>query len=158
MKKQKKNLQKPEASDCRERAIGLLARREHSLLELRHKLRSRDCEESDIDELLEQLVHEGLQSDERYAEAYVYSRRQRGFGPMRIQAELRERGISDQLIGQFIQFGDSDWLDEARQQWEKRFGTQAEDYKERARQARFLQGRGFSPEMIRQVLNQDDWD
>jgi regulatory protein len=157
MKKQK-SLQKPEARDCRERAIGLLARREHSLLELRHKLRSRDCDESDIDELLGQLEQEGLQSDERFAEAYVYSRRQRGFGPMRIQAELRERGVSDQLIGQFVQFGERHWLEEARQQWQKRFGTKAEDYKERARQARFLQGRGFSSDMIRQVLNQDDWD
>jgi regulatory protein len=156
--KPRQSQQKPDPETCRERAIGLLARREHSRLELRHKLLSRGCDESELGALLASLSAEGLQSDERFTEAYVYSRSQRGFGPLRIQAELRERGIEDGLIQRFLDFQSQAWLERAHQEWQKRFGKRAADYKERARQARFLQGRGYSPQMIRQVLNEDDWD
>jgi regulatory protein len=156
--KQRPNQQKPDPGTCRERAIGLLARREHSRLELRHKLLARGCDEGELESLLEALSSEGLQSDERFAEAYVYSRSQRGFGPLRIQSELRERGIEDSLIHGFLDMHSVAWLEQARQQWQKRFGERATEYKERARQARFLQGRGYSPQMIRQVLDEDDWD
>jgi regulatory protein len=156
--KQRKRQQKPDPETCRERAIGLLARREHSRLELRHKLLLRGCDEAGLDALLTSLSVEGLQSDERFTEAYVYSRGQRGFGPLRIQAELRERGIEDGLIHRFLDFQAQAWLEQAQQQWQKRFGEKATDFKERARQARFLQGRGYSPQMIRRVLNEDDWD
>jgi regulatory protein len=156
--KKRQSQQKPDIATCRERAIGLLARREHSRLELRHKLLLRGCEEAELDALLSSLSAKGLQSDERFTEAYVYSRGQRGFGPLRIQAELRERGIDDGLIHRFLDVQAEVWLEQAQQQWQKRFGEKATDYKERARQARFLQGRGFSPQMIRRVLNEDDWD
>ena len=155
--KPRQSQQKPDSETCRERAIGLLARREHSRLELRHKLLSRGCDEAELGALLASLSAEGLQSDERFTEAYVYSRSQRGFGPLRIQAELRERGIDDGLIRQFLDFQSQTWLQQAHRQWQKRFGKRAADFKERARQARFLQGRGYSPQMICRVLDEDDW-
>jgi regulatory protein len=156
--KQRQNQPRPDPESCRERAIGLLARREHSRLELKQKLLFRGCDGAELEALLNSLVTERLQSDERFTEAYVYSRTHKGFGPLRIQAELRERGIEDGLVHRFLKRDSSEWLEHARQQWRKRFGKAPGDFKERARQARFLQGRGFSPQVIRQVLNEDEWD
>lgn len=152
------NQQKPDPETCRERAIGLLARREHSRFELRQKLLARGYDDPELDALLTDLAAERLQSDERFVEAYVYSRISKGFGPLRIQAELRERGIDDELVHRFLDMNARDWFEQARQQWQKRFGKVAKDFKERAKQARFLQGRGFPPQVIRQVLNEDEWD
>lgn len=156
--KQRPNQQKPDPESCRERAIGLLARREHSRLELRQKLLARGYEDPELESLLTDLATERLQSDTRFTEAYVYSRISKGFGPLRIQAELRERGIDDELVHRFLDRDSGDWFEHARQQWQKRFGKAPKDFKERARQARFLQGRGFSPQVIRSVLNEDEWD
>lgn len=150
-------LPKPEEPDFRGIAIGLLARREHSRQELRSKLLSRGCEQEELEQLLRGLEAEGLQSDERYTESYVRSRMDRGFGPLRIQAELRQRGVSDGLIEQFLDFRSSAWKQRAQEVWAKKYGEQAGDFKERARQARFLQGRGFSTQIISQILN-NEWD
>ncbi len=150
-------LPRPEEADYRAIAIGLLARREHSRQELRSKLLSRGCEADELDQLLHDLEAEGLQSDERYAESYVHSRIDRGFGPLRIQAELRQRGVSDALVEAFLDSRSSAWKHRAQEVWAKKYGEQAEDYKERARQARFLQGRGFSAHTISQILN-NEWD
>jgi regulatory protein len=150
-------LPKPEEADFRGVAIGLLARREHSQQELRSKLLSRGCDTDELDQLLHDLEAEGLQSDERYTESYIHSRIDRGFGPLRIQAELRQRGVSDALVEQFLDLRSSSWKQRAQAVWAKKYGEQAGDYKERARQARFLQGRGFSAHTISQILK-NEWD
>ena len=78
--------------------MGLLARREHSARELSHKLKSRDYDEVSIQAVIESLIDEGLQSDDRFAEQFTRSRVEKGYGPIRIRQELRERGIADSPI------------------------------------------------------------
>lgn len=124
--------------------MGLLARREHSRAELQRKLAERGFAAEDIEPLLDRLAAQRLQSDARFTESYVRMRRGRGYGPQRIRAELRERGIGADLIGQALdaQAGaDTPRIDDI---WRRKFaGCLPQDYRERARQMRFLQQRGF---------------
>jgi len=133
------------ASDIRRAAMDLLARREHGFTELERKLSVRFPREL-IVAVLTQLQQEQLQSDDRFAEGYVYSRRQRGYGPMRIKSELLQKGLESELIGQHLEmYQDDDWTTLARKVKERKFGTHPPDSaRERARQMRFLAGRGFS--------------
>lgn len=124
--------------------MGLLARREHSFAELLRKLLQRGAPEELAEIELERLQSEGLLSDARFCEAYVYSRSQRGFGPVRLREELRHRGVADSLIDAVLYDEVWDWTDLAQKAFAKRFPDgQAEDLKERVRQQRFMQYRGF---------------
>jgi regulatory protein len=140
-------------ADIRARALGLLARREHSRLELARKLRQRGMGGADLEQVLDELAAARLLSDTRFAEEYARSRVSRGYGPLRIRAELRERGIDDAGIQAALEELGEDWYQQARAARQRRFGAEPPaDLKERARQSRFLQQRGFSPEQIRQAL------
>ena len=143
----------------RHKAMDLLARREHSALELRRKLEAKGNPAEAVVAVVEELQHEGLVSDERFTEAFVRYRQNSGHGPLRIQLELRERGVSDELSSAYLDFADRQWLTLAEQVRSKRFGTAApKDYQERARQARFLQYRGFTSDQTRRVLAGGDVD
>jgi regulatory protein len=140
-------------TDLRRAALDLLARREHSRAELRTKLRRRGAEPSAIDPVLERLDAEGLQSDERCAEALARSCIRRGKGPLRIRAELRAHSIDDTVIGTTLAALDEPWTELARSARAKRFGEALPGTREeRARQARFLEQRGFASEHIRAAL------
>ncbi|HFD80584.1 MAG TPA: regulatory protein RecX [Gammaproteobacteria bacterium] len=133
----------------------MLARREHSTLELRRKLQARSIDAGLIDEVLAQLADEGLLSEQRFTEAYVRGRCERGYGPLRIRAELRERGIGDGLIEVYLSPWSECWPESAEAQRRKRFGEALpQDFRERARQTRFLQQRGFSGEHIRALFDE----
>ncbi len=138
-------------------AVRLLARREHSVVELRRKLRLRGYDRGVVDQVLEQLQEECLLSNKRFVEAYIHSRCEKGFGPLRIQSELRERGIPAELAARGVESGGvhcEELMDRVRQ---KRFGPACpDDYPERARQARFLQYRGFAAEQIHRLLKQEE--
>jgi len=142
-----------------QRAIRLLSSREHSRLQLFRKLVDKGFDAEQVEVVLEHLAQQKLQSDERFTEDFIHSRVLRGQGPIRIQLELHERGASDELIEQYLDPSDPDWhsrVDEVRR---KRFGTaMPEDYQTRAKQARFLQYRGFTSEQIRRALGQSDFD
>ena len=141
----------------RHRALDLLARREHSQRELKRKLLQRDFAEPVIDELLTQLIRENLLSDERFAEAYVNMRSQCGYGPWRIQQELRERGVSDALVTGLVNDSSDDWPTRARHVREKRFGLVVPaELKAHAKQIQFLQYRGFTTEQIKQVMHDEE--
>lgn len=145
---------RPDA-DVRAIALGLLARREHSRDELRRKLASRGFDADGVNSLLDKLAAERLQSDARFAEAYVHARQARGVGPVRIRIELEERGVSDALIDEYVDERAEGWRDSLVAEYRKRFGdTSADGYAERARRGRFLQQRGFSPGMIGRLLNE----
>ncbi len=137
-------------------ALNALARREHARCELARKLSGRGFEHTAVEKLLDQLESEELLSDNRFAASYVSSRKQRGFGPLRIKLELRQRGVDEGLIRAHTDNSESEWLDLARQQCNKRFGQKKKvrDAQEFARRARFLQGRGFSDPMIMDVLKE----
>ncbi|MGB5441140.1 MAG: regulatory protein RecX [Gammaproteobacteria bacterium] len=135
--------------------MDFLARREHSEAELRRKLATRGFDADLIETTLAGLVAENLLSNTRFAEAFVHSRYQRGSGPQKIHAELRERGIDDGLIEESIAGYDQQWRERVREVREKKFGAGLPgDYKERARQMRFLQQRGFTPEQISSVFKE----
>ncbi|NNE37774.1 MAG: regulatory protein RecX [Gammaproteobacteria bacterium] len=135
---------------AREYAIGALTRREHSRKELTRKLRAKGYDLGLIEPLLDQLCQEGLQSDTRYADSYLFSRIQKGYGPVRLRHELRERGIDDSTIEYSLDNLDIDWIQRVMEVREKKFGTQIpKDYKEQAKESRFLQYRGFTSEQIR---------
>jgi len=151
---------KPEqASDpacIRNSALDFLARREHSEVELRRKLATRGFDADLVETTLAGLVAENLLSNARFVESFVHSRFQRGSGPQKIHAELRGRGIDDELINDSIAGYDRQWQELIRQVREKKFGADMpEDYKERARQMRFLQQRGFTPEQISRVFKEE---
>ncbi|MFQ5643521.1 MAG: regulatory protein RecX [Thiogranum sp.] len=135
-------------------ALRLLARREHSELELRNKLAARKFSDEVIATVLAGLLDEGLLSNRRFVEVYVRSRFERGYGPVRIRAELRERGIGAELMEQPLAELSQSWVESAARQRHKRFGRQVpDDYRERTRQMHFLQRRGFSGEQIRAAFD-----
>ncbi len=139
------------------RAVGLLARREHSAYELKQKLAKNEANDDEIYDVIEKLQQAGLQSDQRFAENYVRYRSQRGNGPMRIRLELHERGVSSDIADDQLNQIDIDWFELAHSVRCKRFGEDnPTDFKERAKQQRFLQYRGFSHEHINESLNRHD--
>ena len=136
--------------------MSYLSRREHSAGELSGKLSHLGFDPDDVNTVLTGLKAQGIQSDERYTEAYVHHRSQKGYGPVRISRELSDRGVDKSLVSRYIDPGDDLWLTRARRAREKRFGTEMpRDYKEKARQSRFLQYRGFTHEQIRYSIQND---
>ena len=130
--------------------MDLLARREHSGQELQVKLAARGFAPEAVGEVLAGLKSAGMQDDARYAEAYTRSRVAKGYGPLRISRELGERGLAEELVRQVFTAMDPDWGEHIRAVRQKKFGLQAPmDFREQARQSRFLQYRGFTSEQIR---------
>jgi regulatory protein len=145
------------SQSVREAAMNLLARREHSTRELRDKLLVRGFEQDEITPVLQTLSREGLLSDERFTESFIHWRMERGSGPLKIRAELRQRGVADEIIAACLDERDRVWLERAEAVRCKKFGAALPvEYKEKARQARFLQYRGFSAEQTRSVLRDDE--
>jgi regulatory protein len=142
--------------EIRRAAMDLLARREHSRRELSDKLLRRFGDAGAIARELDRLCGEGLQSDDRFAEAFIHSRAQRLYGPRRIIQELRQRGVDAEIAAAALRAAGIDWLDNLRRLQRSRFGAgPAPDVRERARRQRFLQYRGFAPEQIRQLSGGD---
>ena len=137
------------------RRIGMdfLARREHSEQELRQKLKARADDVDEIEAVLEKLKNDGLQSDERFTEAYVHHRVNAGIGPLKISYELRQKGIDESLAEAFLEPMEEEWDDMMHHQRVRKFGDSIPaDYGERMKQARFLQNRGFSPESVMRLF------
>lgn len=136
-------------------ALKLLARREHSSFELYRKLARKGYADLDIGSLLEVFKKQGWQDDARFASAYTGSRQARGYGPLLIQKELSERGISDAMIVQVIDQHDPVWVETLVRLVNKKFaGSFAEDFIERAKQFRFLQSKGFPLWLIKKSLKE----
>jgi regulatory protein len=135
--------------------MDLLARREHSRRELTGKLTSRAFEPDLVAAVLDELEREGLLSSERFVQSFVESRYAKGQGPRRIRAELAERGIES--AGVVLADDRFDWADLARAVRVKRFGpAPPKDLKDRSRQVRFLEYRGFDHDQIRRALEFDE--
>jgi regulatory protein len=137
----------------RERALRLLARREHARVELSRKLAPHAESAEQLAALLDDLTARRLLSDERYVEMRLNARSAR-FGNARLAHELRTQGVADELVSEALANGE-DELTRARQVWQRKFGEAPADAGERARQMRFLMSRGFSGETIRRVMRGD---
>ncbi len=141
----------------RARAIDLLARREHSRLELRQKLAQRGFPAEHLDPVLDQLVAEGLLDEGRYAEMYACSRADKGYGPLRIASELRERGIAKERVDQALAGLEDDWVVKLRQLHRKRFNSLIPDNAAgRMQQTRVLRQHGFTLEQVRCLFEHND--
>ncbi len=136
----------PGPNDVRRAAMDLLARREHTRKELARKLSKKFRAVPEIvEEELDKLRAEGLQSDARLAEVFIRSRVSRSQGPVKIKMELRGKGVDDETLGLAFETCEVDWFALVEQVARKRFGESApSDARERARRGRFLQQRGFN--------------
>ncbi|MEQ6886007.1 regulatory protein RecX [Salicola sp. Rm-C-2C1-2] len=136
----------------KERALKLLARREHSRLELCRKLEKAADSADLLAEVLDELADEDWQSDDRFAESFSRQRIEAGYGPLRIRSELEQRGVSgdSQTLSALA---DDDWVSMALDQRRRRFGPDApRDWKEKGRQGRFLAQRGYSRSQVERAL------
>jgi regulatory protein len=140
------------AKNIRLVAMDLLARREHSRLELTRKLHKRFSDkQEEIEEELDRLQSEGLQCDARLAEAFLQARTSRGQGPSKIRNELKGKGVSQDAISLAFEACEVDWFDLAQTVAEKKFGDlsgQLQDLKSKGKVSRFMQQRGFSYDHI----------
>ncbi|MAJ30020.1 MAG: hypothetical protein CMQ73_02035 [Gammaproteobacteria bacterium] len=139
----------------RKKAMDLLARREHSRLELYQKLKQRQFEPDVINSELNKLLDEGLQSDERFAEAFLRSRIDKGKGPNIILSELSQRGIDELIASNVISnITDEEWNDLAYEAMNKKLRNEAElDYDKQLKLMKFLSNRGFTRSQIEKAKN-----
>ena len=134
-------------SKCYSAALKMLMRREHSELELFQKLQVKGFDIDIINYSISKLVQQNYQSDKRFAEDFILMRFNQGKGPVRIISELKMRGINTFDLSAF------DWFELAKEIRQKKFGNQSSlDYKEIAKQKRFLQSRGFNLDQINQAF------
>ena len=134
-------------SKCYSAAMKMLMRREHSKLELFQKLQVKGFDVDIINDSISKLVKQNYQSDERFAEDFILMRFNQGKGPVRIVSELKMKGINTFDLSAF------DWFELAKEIRQKKFGNQSSlDYKEIAKQKRFLQSRGFNLDQINQAF------
>jgi regulatory protein len=172
-------VQKKHIASIRMTAMNILAGREHSVDELRQKLKRKlnkseeasanaegsytGAEGSDstadgstqIEIVLQQLVIDKLLDDARFAECFIRSRINKGSGPVKIRHELTIRGISNELTENFLDNSYDFWQEHIDKVRSKRFGAQyPDDYKEQSRQSRFLYQRGFSSELIQRLFSE----
>ncbi len=140
--------------DIRFAAMNLLSRREHAQRELSQKLAKRFPDSAEvIQSELDKLKQEGLQSDARLAEVFVRSRTNRGQGPLKIQMELRGKGIDEDTFRRAVSANEIDWFGLVRQVATKKFGeSPPTDAREKAKRSRFLQQRGFNFDHIRTLF------
>lgn len=144
----KKNRLEP---SLRARALRLLARREHSRLELQRKLAPHAQDPDELETLIADLVRRGWLSEQRVVEQVIHARRSK-FGSQRIRQQLIDKGIAEELVTQALpQLRDGD-AEAARALWQRKFGKLPRDMAERAKQVRFMQSRGFALETVLRII------
>ncbi len=136
----------------RQRALDYLAKREYSYVELGRKLKAFAEESDDIPALLDDFKARGWLSDERFTEQLVHARKAK-FGSARVANELREKGISDDLIADAVSDVKASEFANAREIWQRKYRVAPKTREEWAKQARFLQSRGFGFDVIKKVLS-----
>jgi len=137
----------------------MLSRREHAEHELTIKLIAKGYHSSVVVPLIADLKAQNLLSDERFSEAVLHVRNRRGYGPLHIVRELKQKGVDDALIDRLIDPDAVCWITAVREVRRKKYGERTpKDYREWTRQARFLQSRGFTTEQIRRAMDREDLD
>ncbi len=134
-------------SDLRERALRLLGQREHTRAELAKKLARYAEEHDELEALIDDLAQSGLVSDQRFAEHFIAAKQKR-FGSLKIAYELKAKGVDAESIAQLTVTSRQQELESARAVWQRKFPAPPASAAEKAKQMRFLQGRGFSSDTI----------
>lgn len=139
-----------------DKALGLLARREHSRKELKTKLRQGGYQGEETSAALDRLGAQHYQDDDRFAEVLLRGRIAQGYGPLRLRVELKSHGVPEARIRDLLQEVDADWEVLATVQLRRRYGVAGSaDRAERARRAQFLLRRGFAAATVRSVTHAD---
>ncbi len=153
--------EKPDDQQYKARSVALrlLARREHSRLELSLKLRQRKIDDAIIEAVLDDYEREGWLDDGRFADVYARQRMDLGYGPLRISGELQQRGVH-QLPECLEAMTDGAWALRATAVRDKRFGLAdlSDDWDEKVRQARFLSRRGYTASQVERALDAREVD
>ena len=138
----------------RKKAMDYLSRREHSRYELYKKISTHNFNKDLINQELDLLIRDGLLSDERFVEAFIHSRKKNGKGPLKISAELQQRGADESLINKYIEeIENSEWLDSAKQVVEKKLGNNQQlDYYNQLKMMKFLNNRGFTIDQVKLTI------
>ena len=138
----------------RKKAMDYLSRREHSRYELYKKISTHNFDKDLINQELDLLIRDGLLSDERFVEAFIHSRKKNGKGPLKISAELQQRGADQSLINKYIEeIENSEWLESAEQVIEKKLGNNQQlDYDNQLKMMKFLNNRGFTIEQVKTTI------
>jgi len=137
----------------RQYAVKMLARRDHGRAELRVKMARKFGDSDGLDAALDWCQEHDFLNDRRFAGFFVRSRIERGQGPLRIRSELQQRGLPEALIKEALDQAECDWFALARETHARRFRQPPADRKEKARQLRFLQSRGFDAEQSFNALD-----
>lgn len=138
-----------ELKSIKDVCLRLLARREHSRLELKNKLLSRGFDKDRIDRVLDDLAEQDWLSDSRFAECYARQRIEKGFGPNRIDYELRQLGIENFDLQEIVTETAGSWLNVLLEVYRKKYRQEdAITLSEWSKRSRFLLQRGFSGGMI----------
>ena len=144
--------QKTRTPSLRERALKLLARREHSRAELARKLSAHAEDPAEIEAVLDDCERRGWLSERRVVEQMVYARRSR-YGTRRIERDLVAKGVSDDAVATALSGLKDSEVEAAREVWRRKFGGRLpRSQAERAKQARFMQGRGFNLDVVMKVI------
>lgn len=140
-------------NEIRKKAMDFLARREYGQTELIKKLADKGYVRRLVEQSITRLTDQGLQSDDRFAEAFVQSRINQGKGPVRIRLDLSQRGVGDAVIEMAIEECAADWHGLASDVRRRKFGDgEPADFKAKAKQMRFLQYRGFEQDHIQSAF------
>ena len=137
----------------RARAMRLLARREHSRQELTRKLERIAGQDDDVELVLNELSAKGWLSDARFAEQSVRAKARR-YGPIKVAHDLRAKGVGVEAIAEAFRAAGADGAANIESVWRTRFSATPANERERARQVRFLQGRGFALDSILKFLRE----
>ncbi len=146
------SLKNTQQKSLRQRALEYLGKREYSTVELGQKLKTYAEENDDIPALLADFKSRGWLSDIRFTKQLVHARKSK-FGSAKVAHELRQKGIADDLIAEAVSDIKENEFEHATEVWHKKFKQLASNRNEWAKQARFLQGRGFGFDTIKKVLS-----
>ena len=141
----------------KDRALRLLAGREHSRAELEKKLAPHEQEPGEVQRALDELQAKGFISEQRVVESVIHRRSAR-LGAGRVKQELQAKGVSAEAVAEAVDRLRGTETERAREVWRKKFGEPAADAAGRAKQMRFLASRGFGAEAIRRVVRGADDD
>lgn len=139
------------------RALRLLAGREHSRAELEKKLAAHEETPGELQRALDDLQARGFINEQRVVDSVLHRRAAR-LGTARLKQELQAKGIGAEAVADAVHALRSTELERAREVWRRKFGEPAADAAGRAKQMRFLAGRGFGGDIIRRVLGGEDTD
>ncbi|ENM5731644.1 recombination regulator RecX [Vibrio mimicus] len=144
---------------CRQSALQLLSRRDHSEYELQQKLALKGHQTEVIGEIVKYCLELGYLSDVRYAASQARQMVHKGYGEQRLRQQLKEKRVAEEVIEQVLTEQTIDWFELAKEVAHKKFKSGISlERSQYAKQVRYLQYRGFNFDQIRYALQASESD